>query len=82
MATTTGASTELIPTPTQQIIVHQDNFAFPTGIILDETNYPLWSQLMEMRIGTCNKAGYLIGETKNQNLEIPILEHGLLKIIE
>ncbi|KAH0653803.1 hypothetical protein KY289_031481 [Solanum tuberosum] len=45
-----------------QIIVQQDNSAFPTGIVLDETNYPLWSQLMEMRIGARNKVGYLTGE--------------------
>ncbi|KAK2986457.1 hypothetical protein RJ640_011895 [Escallonia rubra] len=46
-----------------QIIVQQDNSAFPTGIVLDETNFPLWSQLMEMRIEARNKVGYLIGET-------------------
>ncbi|XP_049398982.1 uncharacterized protein LOC125862902 [Solanum stenotomum] len=45
-----------------QIIVQQDNSAFPTGIVLDETNYPLWSQLMEMRIGARNKVGYLTSE--------------------
>ena len=72
MATTTGASTELIPT--QQIIVHQDNYAFPTEIILDETNYSLWSQLMEMRIGALNKAGYLTGETKKPEYGDP--NHG------
>ena len=71
MATTTGASTELIPT--QQIIVHQENPAFPIGIILDETNYSLWSQHMEMRIGARNKAGYLIGETKKPEYGDPIL---------
>lgn len=27
--------------PTPPIIIHQDNSAFPTNIILDETNYPL-----------------------------------------
>lgn len=44
------------------IIVHHDNSAFPSSIVLDETNFPLWSQLMEMRIGGRNKIGYLIGE--------------------
>ena len=34
---------------------------FPTGVILDDTNYPLWSQLMEMRIGARNKSGFLTG---------------------
>ena len=34
---------------------------FPTGVILDDTNFPLWSQLMEMRIGARNKLGFLTG---------------------
>ena len=71
MATTIGASTELIPT--QQIIVHQDNSDFPTEIILDETNYSLWSQLMEMRISARNKAGYLTGEMKKPEYGDPNL---------
>lgn len=37
---------------------------FPTGIILDDTNYQLWSQLMEMHIGARNKLGFLNGDTK------------------
>ncbi len=53
------------------IIIHQDNAAFPTSIILDDTNYPLWSKLMEMHIGARNKAGYLTGETKKPPPEDP-----------
>ncbi|KAK2976800.1 hypothetical protein RJ640_015795 [Escallonia rubra] len=49
--------------PTPPMIVHQDNSAFPSSI-LNETNYPLWSQLIEMRIGARNKARYLTGKTK------------------
>ena len=64
MAITTDESIESIQTLAPQIIVHQDNSAFPAGITLDETNYSLWSQLMEMRFGAQNKAGYLIGERK------------------
>ena len=64
MANITGVSTDIIPPLALQVVVHQDNSAFPTGITLDETNYSLWSQLMEMQISACNKAGYLIGETK------------------
>ncbi|XP_073105174.1 uncharacterized protein [Elaeis guineensis] len=56
---------------TPPIIIHQDNSAFPISIILDETNYQLWSQLMEMRIDTRNKAGYLIGEMKKPAPEDP-----------
>ncbi|KAH0634795.1 hypothetical protein KY284_037581 [Solanum tuberosum] len=57
-ATSVTQSNNLAP----QIIVQQDNSAFPTGIVLDETNYPLRSQLMEMRVGARNKVGYLTSE--------------------
>jgi len=52
-------------TPTslpQSVIVHHDNSTFPTSIVLDETNFSLWSQLMERAIGARNKIGFLIGE--------------------
>lgn len=45
-----------------QIIVQQDNSTFPNSVVLDETNYPVWSQLIEMRIGARNKVRYLTGE--------------------
>ena len=41
----------------------QDNSPFPTGIILDDINYHLWSQLMKMRIGARNKSGFINGTT-------------------
>lgn len=56
------------------IVVHQDNSAFPTGIMLDETNFSLWSQLMEMRIGARNKAGYLTGDIEKPGPGDPRLE--------
>ncbi|OMO93820.1 hypothetical protein CCACVL1_06334 [Corchorus capsularis] len=40
-------------------IIVQDNTSFPSGIILDDTNFPLWSQLLEMRIGARNKSEFL-----------------------
>jgi len=84
MAITTDESIESIPTLAPQIIVHQDNSAFPVGITLDETKYSLWSQLIGMRIGARNKAGYLTGETKkprpgNPNLGTWITENHKVK---
>ena len=76
MAITTDVltqSTPVVSTPPPQIVVDQDNSAFPIGITLDETNYSLWSQLMEMRIGVHNKARYLTGEAKNLNFGDPNL---------
>ena len=61
------------PSPLPPMIVHQDNFAFPNSIILDDTNYSLWSPLMEMHISACNKAGYLTGEAKRLASEDPNL---------
>ena len=61
------ASNNSIPS----IIIHQDNSAFSTSIILDETNYQLWSQLMEMHIGARNRAGYLTGKMKKPAPEDP-----------
>ena len=61
-------------TPANPIVVHQDNFTFPTSIMLDETNFPLWSQLMEMRIRARNKAGYLTGDTARPGSNDPRLE--------
>ncbi|KAK2662111.1 hypothetical protein Ddye_000685 [Dipteronia dyeriana] len=53
-------STLIIPASLNpHIIVHHDNSTFPTIIALNETNYSLWSQLMEIRIGARNKVGYL-----------------------
>ncbi|KAJ0082721.1 hypothetical protein Patl1_10367 [Pistacia atlantica] len=53
------------------IIIQQDNSVFPTSIILDETKYSLWSQLMEMRIGARSKAGYLTGAAAKPATEDP-----------
>lgn len=43
------------------IVQNVQDAPFPTGVILDDTNYPLWSQLMEMRIGARNKSGFITG---------------------
>ena len=56
----------------------QDNSPFPTGIILDDTNYPLWSQLMEMRIGARNKSGFITGTTFKPPTRDKVLETWLI----
>lgn len=62
MKTSSDLTNVPVPTPASRIIVHQDNSPLPNGIILNETNYSLWSQIMKMQIGARNKAGYLTGE--------------------
>ncbi|KAK4417245.1 hypothetical protein Salat_2550100 [Sesamum alatum] len=49
--------------PHESRIIIQDNTTFPSGIILDDTNYPLWLQVMEMRIGARNKSRFIKGTT-------------------
>ncbi|XP_073297179.1 uncharacterized protein [Primulina huaijiensis] len=44
-------------------VIVQSEGAFNAGIILTETNYDVWSQLMEMHIAEREKLSYLIGET-------------------
>ena len=73
MADITGVSMDIIPPPAPQVVVHQDNSAFPTRITLDETNYSLLSQLMEMQISARNKADYLTREMKKPTLGDPNL---------
>ena len=73
MAEPTSSSIVPVTTSTPSIIINQDTSSFPTTVILDETNYPLWSQLMEIRISARNKAGYLTGETKKPERDVPAL---------
>ncbi|KAI5316489.1 hypothetical protein L3X38_036196 [Prunus dulcis] len=60
-----SSSTSVAQPPTssvpQIVTIQNDNSALPTRVILNETNYALWSQLMEIRIATCGKLGYLTG---------------------
>ncbi|CAL2227816.1 unnamed protein product [Prunus armeniaca] len=55
----TSKPTDSTPPSSQIITIHSDNTPFPTSIILTETNYALWSQVMEMRIAAYEKLGYL-----------------------
>ncbi|GJV39091.1 retrovirus-related pol polyprotein from transposon TNT 1-94 [Tanacetum coccineum] len=62
-----------------RVIVHNVQDApFPTGIILDDTNYPLWSQLMKMRIGARNKFGFITGTTPKPSTDDKQLETWLI----
>ena len=61
------------------IVQNVQDAPFLTGITLDDTNYPLWSQLMEMRIGGRNKSGFITGKTpKPTNCDEKALEAWLI----
>ncbi|KAI5336894.1 hypothetical protein L3X38_016163 [Prunus dulcis] len=55
--------TQSTPPSSQIVTIHSDNTPFSTGIILTETNYALWFQVMEMRIAARERLGYLTGNT-------------------
>ncbi|XP_021625007.1 uncharacterized protein LOC110624199 [Manihot esculenta] len=71
MAETNPIVSALRNNQTPPIIINQDSSVFSTSVILNKINYPLWSQIMEMRIGSSNKAGYLTGEVKKPPPEDP-----------
>ncbi|CAL8152075.1 unnamed protein product [Prunus armeniaca] len=60
-----SSSTSAAQPPTssvpQIVTIQNDNSALPTRVILNETNYALWYQLMEIRIATRGKLVYLTG---------------------
>ncbi|OMO53936.1 hypothetical protein CCACVL1_28200 [Corchorus capsularis] len=45
-------------------IIVQSEGVFNIGITLDETNYDVWSQLMEMHIAEREKLSYIVGKSK------------------
>ncbi|XP_061338432.1 uncharacterized protein LOC133285237 [Gastrolobium bilobum] len=61
------------PVPSN-IVIQQDTSSFPITVVLDDNNYPLWSQLMDMRIGARNKSGFLTGTTTKPATTDPTYE--------
>lgn len=47
---------------TQIVTIQGDNSNFSTGIKLDEHNFSLWHQVMEMKIAGREKHGHLAGD--------------------
>lgn len=56
------------------IIVQSEGAAFKAGIVLDETNYDLWSQIMEMHIAEKEKSSFIMGKTQKPTEEDPRYE--------
>ncbi|CAL8151373.1 unnamed protein product [Prunus armeniaca] len=49
-------------TTTQIVTLQSDTFNFSAGIKLDENNYSLWHQIIEMKISGREKHGHLTGD--------------------
>ena len=45
------------------IIIQSEGLSFNAGIVLDETNYDLWSQIMEMHIAEKEKLSFIHGNS-------------------
>lgn len=58
--------------PTQIVTVQGDNSTFSTGIKLDDHNYSLWHQVMEMKIAGREKHGHLTGDMTKPAATDPI----------
>ncbi|KAM1971908.1 hypothetical protein ACFX16_018781 [Malus domestica] len=57
---------------TQVIAIQNDNSNFSAGIKLDENNYSLWHQVIEMKIVGREKHGHLSGDTKQPAITDPL----------
>ncbi|KAL1308521.1 uncharacterized protein [Arachis hypogaea] len=50
-------------TKTAPIIIQSENSSFNAGIVLNETNYDVWCQMMEMHIAEKEKLSFIRGKT-------------------
>ncbi|KAL0293025.1 UNVERIFIED_CONTAM: Retrovirus-related Pol polyprotein from transposon TNT 1-94 [Sesamum radiatum] len=62
---TTNSKLESISESSSAPVIHiqSENTGFTAGVILIESNYDVWSQLMEMQIAGREKLEYIIGKT-------------------
>ncbi|XP_061357837.1 uncharacterized protein LOC133302109 [Gastrolobium bilobum] len=74
MASSPPSSPTAPTPPSSNIIIQQDSSSFSITVVLDDHNYPLWSQLLDMRIGARNKTGYLTGATKQPPAADPFFD--------
>jgi len=52
-------------TKSAPIIIQSEGSSFNAGIVLDETNYDLWSQIMEMHIAEKEKLSFIRGNSQS-----------------
>ncbi|KAM0997887.1 hypothetical protein ACFX2C_007721 [Malus domestica] len=57
---------------TQVVTIQNDNSNFSAGIKLDENNYSLWHQVIEMKIAGREKHGHFSGDTKQPAVTDPL----------
>ena len=52
---------ETFVTKSTPIIIQHEGSSFNSGIVLNETNYDLWSQMLEMQIAKKEKLSFIRG---------------------
>ena len=55
---------EVIESKSAPIIIQSEGSSFNAGITLNETNYDLWSQIMEMHIAEKEKLSFIHGNSQ------------------
>ena len=59
--TMSKADFETSVTKSTPIIIQHEGLSFNSGIVLNETNYDLWSQMLEMQIAEKEKLSFIRG---------------------
>ena len=52
---------ETFVTKSTPIIIQHESSSFNSGIVLNETNYDLWSRMLEMQIAEKEKLSFICG---------------------
>ena len=55
------SDSETFVTKSTPIIIHHEDSSFNSGIVLNETNHDLWSQMLEMQIAEKEKFSFIRG---------------------
>ena len=58
--------------PSPVIHVQTENSGFNAGITLNETNYDIWSQIIEMNIAGREKLDYIMGDSPQPEAKDPL----------
>ncbi|KAK2979733.1 hypothetical protein RJ640_024706 [Escallonia rubra] len=61
-------------TKSSPIVIQSEGSSFKAGIILDDTNYDLWSQIMEMHIAEKEKLSFIRGNSQPPTKEDDLYE--------
>ncbi|KAK2996779.1 hypothetical protein RJ639_025625 [Escallonia herrerae] len=70
----TNPDFETFGTKSSPIVIQSEGLSFKVGIILNDTNYDLWSQIMEMHIAEKEKLSFIRGNSQPPTKEDDLYE--------